>query len=133
MQSVAELMEERLYIRRGEEGGSTLSRSLEVADVVDDRLRTEERALLDEVRHPCPTRLRWATEVVRIEEGHGGIILIEDLVDLYAIGIDRDIRTGLEGQTIELVGCVEDPILQHAIQHEIGLEVGFVEVVLFFS
>ena len=130
MQSVAELMEERLYIRRGEEGGSALSRSLEVADVVDDRLRTEERALLDEVRHPRPTRLRWATEVVRIEESHGGIILVEDLVDLYAISIDRDIRTGLEGQAIELVGCVEDSILQHAIQHEIGLEVGFVEVVL---
>ena len=130
MQSVAELMEERLYIRRGEEGGSALSGSLEVADVVDDRLRTEERALLDEVRHPRPTRLRWATEVVRIEEGHGGIILVEDLVDLYAISIDRDIRAGLEGQTVELVGCVEDPVLQHAIQHEIGLEVGFIEVVL---
>ena len=66
----------------------------------------------------------------RIEEGHGGIILVEDLVDLYAISIDRDIRARLEGQTIELVGSEEDPILQHAIQHEIGLEVGFVEVVL---
>ena len=130
MQGVTKLVEECLDVIRREEGGLALGRSFEVADIVDYRLRTKERTLLDEVRHPGTTRLRGATEVVGVEECHRRIVLVEDFVDLHAISVDRDIRTWLEGQPIELVSCIEDPVFQDAIQHEVGLEVSFIEVIL---
>ena len=104
-------MEHRLYVVRRQEGRSSLGRGGEVADVIDDRLRTEEGALLDEVGHPGSTGLGGATEVVGVEEGQRGIVLVEDLIDLHAVCIDGDVRAGLEGQAVEAVSSEEDTIL----------------------
>ena len=111
VECVPKLMEHRLDVVRRQEGWSSLGRGGEVADVVDDRLRTEEGALLDEVGHPGATGLGGATEVVGVEEGQRSIVLVEDLIDLDAISIDGDVRARLEGQTIEAVSGEEDPIL----------------------
>ena len=131
MEGVTELMEHRLYIITRQEGRlSLLGRRSEVADIVDHRLGAEERALLDEVRHPSSSSLRGASEEVCIEECHRATICIEDLPNLYSIGIDGQVCAGLEGQAIELIRCEEDPVFEDAVEDEVGLKVCFIQVKL---
>ena len=130
VQGMPELVEERLDIVRRQEGWCTGSGSGEVTDVVDDRLTTKEEALLDEVLHPCPTILGRTAEVVGIEEGERGAIPIDYLIDLHPISIDGDIGAGLEAEAVELISGEENPVLQYAVEYEVGLEVILVEVKL---
>ena len=130
MQGVTKLMEERLDIIGGEEGGGISNGGWEVTDVIDDRLTTKKEALLDEVFHPCSTIFSRTAEVIRVEESKRGAILVKDFIHLHPICIDRYISARLEDQAVESICSEEDAILQHTIKDKVRLEVILIQVKL---
>ncbi len=102
----------------------------EVGDVVDDGQRAEQLGLVDEVAHPGAAVLVVALEVVAVEERERLAVGVEDLEDADVGVVDGEVVALFEGDAVELVGGVEDAVLQDVVELEVGLDLDFVEVVL---
>ncbi len=130
MQGVAELMEHGGDVVEADQRRLAIGRLGEVADVVDHRLGTGQAVLLDEHVHPGAAGLGVTLEVVGVEQGQRGAVLVEHFVHLHVRVVGRNVGARLEGDAVQLGGGVEDAVLQHVVQFEVRLDLRFVQVVL---
>mmetsp|Transcript_53120 Transcript_53120/g.124204 ORF Transcript_53120/g.124204 Transcript_53120/m.124204 type:complete len:781 (-) Transcript_53120:457-2799(-) len=79
--------------------------------------------------HPRTALLARAGIEVGDEDGQLATVGIEDVVGAHIGLVDRQIGAALEAQAVELVGRKEDPLLQHAVEFEIGLDLAFIEAI----
>ena len=93
-----------------------------VGDVVDDGQRAEQSGLRHELAHPRAAVLVVALEVVAVEEGERLAVGVEDLEDADIRLVDGDVVAFFEGESVELVGGVEDSVLKDVIQFEVGAD-----------
>ncbi len=105
----------------------------EVADVVDHRPGPEQLGLTDEVAHPGAAVFAVALEEIEIDQADGRAILVEHFIDADVGVIDRQVRSPPEGDAVEPLGDVEEPVVQHTAQLEIGLQLLLVQVVLLLA
>ncbi len=84
----------------------------------------------DEHIHPRAAVFIVALEVIAVPERQRLPVAVEDLEDSHIGVVDGNIVAFLEREAVELVCGVEDAILQHAIQFEVRLDFGFVEIEL---
>ena len=105
----------------------------EIGNVVDDRQRAEQLGLLDKVVHPGAAVLVVALEVVAIPERQRLAVGVEDFEDPHVGLVDGNILALLERDAVELVGGVEDAVLQHVVEFEVGLDLRLVEIVSRFA
>ena len=82
------------------------------------------------VAHPGAALLVVALEVVAVEQRQRAAVGVEDLEDAHGRVVHRKVVALLEGDAVELVGGVEDAVLQHVVQLEVGLDLLLVEIVL---
>ena len=102
----------------------------EVSDVEDGRLRADEARLIDEAVHPRAAALVRTREVVAVVERHRFAVGVEDLEHAHVRLIDRDVVALLEREPVELIGGVEDAVLQDVVELEVRPHLRFIEVVL---
>ena len=128
MEGVAKLMEHRGHVVPRDEVGLTLGSLRVVAAVVDHRLRAVEGALGDKLVHPGAGGLGIAVEVVAVEETEVATVLILYRKYMDIVGIDREVKALLEGETISALSGVEDAIAQHGVDLEVREHVSVAEV-----
>ena len=103
------------------------------ATLIDDRLLAQQVRLVDEVRHPGSAVLVVALEVVAVEQREVLAVGVEDLEHAHIRVVDRKVVALFESEAVELVRSVEDAILQHVVELEIGLDLRIVEIVPGFA
>ena len=130
VQGVAELVEHRGDVVEADQRGLAGGGLRQIGDVVDDGQCAEQLRLIDEVAHPGAAVLVVALEVVAVEERERLAVGVEDFEDAHVGLIDRHVVALLESDAVELVGGVEDAVLQDVVEFEVWLDLGFVEVVL---
>ena len=133
VQRVPKFMEHRPHIIRGEKSRLAGSGRGEIGDVTDNRARAQQFGLVHQVVHPGATLLVVALEVVAVKQRHGTAVGVKNFEHAHARGVDRKIFALLEGQSIELVGRVENTVLEHIVELEIGLDLLLVEIIFGFA
>ena len=82
----------------------------------DYRFQLEQLRLLHIAVHPAAASLVVASKVVAEEQGERRSIRIENFEDPHVRLVDGKIRSFLESQPVELVRCVEHPVVEHTIE-----------------
>ncbi len=133
MQAVTELVEQGRHLRKTQEGRLAGCGLGEVADVVDDGLGPQQLGLVDEIAHPGPAGLVVALEEIEIDQADGRAILVEHLIDGDVRVIDRKVGAGLQDDAVEPLGDVEQAVLEHPVQLQVGLQLLLAQVVLLLA
>ena len=121
VQGVAKLMEQRRYLVPCNQRGLALGGFGIVADIVDHRFLVTQAALLGEGAHPRAAALGGATEIVGIEQCQGPAVLVHDLKDLHVGVVGGNVLALLETEPVDTVRSMEDAVLHHTVNVEIGL------------
>ena len=129
VQAMAELVEQRARIVEGQQRGLPRRRLGKVVVVDDDGpVHPAVARLVGEVAHPGARALGRTGKVVLQEQAGAAPLGVEHLVDLHVRVVGAHIRPRLEAHAEEALGAVEQG-LDHALQREIGLHLGIVDVV----
>ncbi len=122
VEGVAELVEHGDDVGKGDERGLALDGFGKVGDVVDDGQGAEQLRLRNEFAHPGSAVLVVALEVVAVEEGERLAVGVKDFEDADIRLVDGDVVAFFEGESVELVGGVEDSVLEDVVQFEVGAD-----------
>src|SRR5581483_7757700 len=117
----------------GEESRLARGRHGEISNVTDDRQGSKQLGLAHKAVHPGAALLVITLEVVAVKQRQRLAISIKNFEDAYARRIHRKIFSFFECQSVKLVRSVENTVLQHVIQLEIGLDLLLVEIVFGFA
>ena len=128
VQGVTKLVEHRRHLIPGNQRGLTLGSLSAIAYIKYNRQLVPLTALLLESVHPCTTTLRRTTVVVGIEESERLAVLVNHLEGFHVRMIGGNVRTLLERKAIHAIGSIEDTILKHAVDDEVGLYFVFTDV-----
>jgi hypothetical protein len=112
---VAEFVEHGGDVVEAEQRRLARRRLGEVGDVVDTGLVPSSFDWLTKFDIQAPPDLVVALEIVEIHEAELGAVLVVDLEHADVRLIDRDVLPLLEGDAVELVGGVEDAVLEHRL------------------
>ncbi len=127
---MAKFVEHRRHIVKADQRRLACRRLLEVRHVVDHRQRAQQLRLPHKVAHPRAAVLVVALEVVAIPQRQRLAVRIEHFEHAHIRLIHRNVLPLLERNPVKLVRRVEHAILQHIPDLEVGLHLGFVDVVL---
>src|ERR1700694_16364 len=122
-----------LFRSEGDQGGFAFDRLGQVSDVVYDRGGPQQAGLADEFGHPGSAVLVVTLEVVTVEDCEMLAVGVEDLEDTHIRLVDRDVVSLFEREPIKLIGSIENTILQHVVEFEVGLYLGIIEIVTSFA
>ena len=126
---MAEFMEHGADVVEADQRGLAGRRLGEVRDIVDHGLGAQQFRLADEIAHPGAAGFVVALEIVEIHQAQRLAVLVEDLEHHHIGLIDRNVVALLEGDAIKLIGGIENAILQHLVEFEIGLERRLIQVI----
>src|SRR5712691_6023663 len=126
---MSKLMEHGNDVGEADQGGFAGGWLGQVGNVVHDRGSSKKPRLADEFGHPGSAVLVVALEVVAVEKGEVLAVGVEDFKDPYIGVVDRNVVPLFEGDSIELICCVEHSVLENVVEFEIGLHLGIVDVV----
>src|SRR2546429_3636186 len=126
MQGMSKLMEHGNDVGEADQGGFAGGGLGQVGNVVHDRGRSKKSRLANEFGHPGSAVLVVTLEVIAVEECEVLAVGVEDFEDPYIGVVNGNVVPFLEGDSVELICGVEHPILEHAVELEIGLHLGIV-------
>ena len=129
VQPVAELVEHGGDVVEAEQCGLARRGLLEVSYVEDHRQLAQQFRLADQHVHPRSAILVVALEVIAIPQRQRLRISVEDLEDAHVLLVNGNVLALFEGEAVELMRSVEDAVLEHVVQLEIGLDLRLVQVV----
>ena len=133
VQGMAELMEHGGDFVEAHQGRLAVGRLGDVLVVGDHRLGAGQAVLRHVGIHPGTAALARAGVEVTVEQAQLAAVGLEDLPHAHVRVVDRDVLALLEAQAVELAGRVEHALLEHVVDLEVGLELGFVEGVLLLA
>src|SRR6266571_6252375 len=126
---MTELMEHRGYVLEAKQGRLTGTRLCEVRDVDNDRLRSQQAALIDEAVLPRTAIFVRTLEVICIEERQGFSVRVEDFKHAHVRLIDRQIFSFLERNAVEFVRREENAVMQHMFELKIRFDLRFIQII----
>src|SRR6202521_3926794 len=88
----------------------------QVGNVVHDRRGSKKPRLADEFGHPGSAVLVVALEIIAVEKGEVLAVRVEDFKDAYIGVVNGDVVPFLEGDSVEPIGRVEHPVLEHVVE-----------------
>jgi hypothetical protein len=127
VQAMAELVEQRAHVVEAEQRRLPCRAAREVVVVQDDGRGAQRAALVAQRVHPGAAALGRTREVVLQEQAAQAPVGVEDLVGAHIGVVAGDIGPGLEAQAEQPSGAVEHRG-HHAVQREIGLDLGLVQL-----
>ncbi len=128
--AVADFMEHRGHLVEAHQRRLAFDRLGDVHHVDDDRLLVEQLALAAEGGHPGTAALARAREVVGVEQADLGVIGVDHVEHAHVGVIDRKVGALAEAHAVKPVQGVEQAVLKHPVQLEIGFYRLGVEVVV---
>src|SRR5580658_8918709 len=128
VERVAKLVKHGGDIRKLEQGRLARGRFGEISDVVDNRKRTQQLGLADQIAHPGPTILVVPLEIVTVKERQGFAIRIFHFEDPYVGVVHGKVFTLMKCQPVELVVSVEDSVLEYLVEFEVGPDLGIFDI-----
>jgi hypothetical protein len=129
VQGVAELMEHGGHLIEGEQHRLPGLGLGDVEVVGHHRFLLQQSRLADVRRHPRSALLVVAREVVGEKQRERLAIGIEHLEDSHVLVVDGQIVPLAKIEPVELMGCVEDAVLQDVVELEVRSDGCLIEVV----
>src|SRR5260370_17395216 len=128
MQGMSKLMEHGNDVGEVDQGRSPGGCLGQVGNVVYHWGVPQKPRLADEFGHPGAAVLVVALEVIAVEKCEVLAVGVEDFEDPYIGLVNGNVVALFESNSVELIGRVEDAVLQHVLDFEIGFYLTIIHV-----
>ena len=130
---MAKFVEHGRHIVKAYQSRLAVGRLCKIADIVDNRLGTQQFRLPYHIFHPGAAVLIVAFEIITVEQANSGTIFIEQFKYAHVFLINRNVLALFKGNTIQLRSGIENTVLQNAVQYEVWFDLAFIQVVTGFA
>src|SRR5260370_3322600 len=129
MQGMSKLREDGNDVGEADQGRFACGWLGQVGNVVYDGGVSKKARLADEFRDAGAAVLVVALEVIAVEKCEVLAVGVEDFEDPYIGLVNGNVVVLCERNSVELIGRVEDAVLQHVVDFEIGFYLSIIDVV----